>query len=133
MLWDASGRMLETVDESGVDVFRRQSDDSWKIRVSHAFTEGRRVVVQGRFGWRVLPRPLRGTLDDVLAVGVRHVVFVESESCWERRLVLHAEKCGVSTVFGQHVVALGFSHVASFIVSPPNRLLHVAATVSLIT
>ncbi|CAN5394863.1 SgcJ/EcaC family oxidoreductase [soil metagenome] len=34
---DASGRVLETVAEDGVDVFRRQPDGSWKIVVSHAF------------------------------------------------------------------------------------------------
>ncbi len=36
---DASGRVLETVKENGVDVFRRQADGSWKIHVSHAFTQ----------------------------------------------------------------------------------------------
>jgi uncharacterized protein (TIGR02246 family) len=35
---DAAGRVLETVEEDGVDVFKRQSDGSWKIHVSHAFT-----------------------------------------------------------------------------------------------
>ena len=42
---DASGSVLENVRESysrmsresGVDVFRRQPDGSWKIHVSHAF------------------------------------------------------------------------------------------------
>ncbi|MFC0447708.1 hypothetical protein [Rhodococcus jostii] len=34
---DASGAVLENVRESGVDVFRRQPDGSWKIHVSHAF------------------------------------------------------------------------------------------------
>jgi uncharacterized protein (TIGR02246 family) len=36
---DASGKVLETVSEDGVDVFRRQADGSWKIHVSHAFTK----------------------------------------------------------------------------------------------
>ena len=36
---DTSGKVLETVDENGVDVFRRQADGSWKIHVSHAFTQ----------------------------------------------------------------------------------------------
>jgi uncharacterized protein (TIGR02246 family) len=36
---DASGKVLETVEENGVDVFRRQPDGSWKIHVSHAFTQ----------------------------------------------------------------------------------------------
>lgn len=36
---DASGKVLEKIDENGVDVFRRQPDGSWKIHVSHAFTE----------------------------------------------------------------------------------------------
>jgi uncharacterized protein (TIGR02246 family) len=35
---DTSGKVLETVKEDGVDVFRRQADGSWKIHVSHAFT-----------------------------------------------------------------------------------------------
>ncbi|OBF25445.1 DUF4440 domain-containing protein [Mycobacterium sp. ACS4331] len=34
---DASGRVLETTREDGVDVFRRQPDGSWKIHISHAF------------------------------------------------------------------------------------------------
>ena len=34
---DASGTVLESVRESGVDVFRRQPDGNWKIHVSHAF------------------------------------------------------------------------------------------------
>lgn len=34
---DSAGKVLETVDEDGVDVFRRQADGSWKIHVSHAF------------------------------------------------------------------------------------------------
>ncbi|MFC9834560.1 YybH family protein [Rhodococcus sp. NPDC127530] len=34
---DASGTVLESVRESGVDVFRRQPGGSWKIHVSHAF------------------------------------------------------------------------------------------------
>ena len=35
---DASGEVLETVEEDGVDVFRRQADGSWRIHISHAFT-----------------------------------------------------------------------------------------------
>jgi uncharacterized protein (TIGR02246 family) len=38
-VWDTSGKVLETIDENGVDVFRRQADGSWKIHVSHAFTQ----------------------------------------------------------------------------------------------
>jgi ketosteroid isomerase-like protein len=34
---DASGQVLETSKEDGVDVFQRQSDGSWKIHISHAF------------------------------------------------------------------------------------------------
>lgn len=34
---DADGRVVETVVEDGVDVFRRQEDGSWKIHISHAF------------------------------------------------------------------------------------------------
>lgn len=36
---DAEGKVLETVEENGVDVFRRQDDGSWRIHVSHAFTQ----------------------------------------------------------------------------------------------
>ena len=36
---DTSGNVLETVEENGLDVFRRQADGSWKIHVSHAFTQ----------------------------------------------------------------------------------------------
>lgn len=36
---DGSGRVLETAEENGLDVFRRQADGSWKIHVSHAFTQ----------------------------------------------------------------------------------------------
>lgn len=36
---DTSGKVLETVDENGVDVFRRQPDGSWKIHISHAFSQ----------------------------------------------------------------------------------------------
>jgi hypothetical protein len=36
---DASGKLLDTNRENGVDVFRRQPDGSWKIHVSHAFTQ----------------------------------------------------------------------------------------------
>ncbi len=34
---DAHGATLESVREKGVDVFARQPDGSWKIRISHAF------------------------------------------------------------------------------------------------
>jgi len=34
---DASGTALEIVQEQGIDVFRRQPDGSWKIRISHAY------------------------------------------------------------------------------------------------
>ena len=34
---DASGKVLETVKEDGVDVFRRQPDGAWQIHISHAF------------------------------------------------------------------------------------------------
>jgi len=34
---EASGRTIVVVREKGVDVFRRQPDGSWKIRVSHAY------------------------------------------------------------------------------------------------
>ncbi len=37
---DASGATLETVREQGIDVFERQPDRSWRIRVSHAFPMG---------------------------------------------------------------------------------------------
>jgi uncharacterized protein (TIGR02246 family) len=36
---DTSGKVLETVDENGLDVFRRQEDGSWKIHISHAFPQ----------------------------------------------------------------------------------------------
>ena len=36
---DTSGKVLETVEENGLDVFRRQADGSWRIHVSHAFTQ----------------------------------------------------------------------------------------------
>ncbi|HEV7420490.1 MAG TPA: hypothetical protein VGO30_11650 [Mycobacterium sp.] len=36
---DASGKLLDTNRENGVDVFRRHPDGSWKIHVSHAFTQ----------------------------------------------------------------------------------------------
>ena len=36
---DTSGKVLETIQEDGVDVFRRQPDGSWKIHISHAFTK----------------------------------------------------------------------------------------------
>ncbi|MCX2933433.1 nuclear transport factor 2 family protein [Mycobacterium sp. CVI_P3] len=34
---DESGRVLETVHEDGLDVFRRQPDGVWRIHISHAF------------------------------------------------------------------------------------------------
>lgn len=34
---DAAGAVLERTAENGVDVFERQPDGSWKIRISHAF------------------------------------------------------------------------------------------------
>jgi|SRR6478609_5358203 len=34
---DASGKVLETVREDGLDVFRRQPDGTWQIHISHAF------------------------------------------------------------------------------------------------
>ncbi len=34
---DKAGAVLETVRESGVDVFARQPDGSWKIHISHAY------------------------------------------------------------------------------------------------
>ena len=37
---DSTGAVLETSREDGVDVFRRQSDGSWKIYISHAFPAG---------------------------------------------------------------------------------------------
>lgn len=36
---DASGKVVETIHEDGVDVFGRQPDGSWKIHISHAFTK----------------------------------------------------------------------------------------------
>lgn len=36
---NASGKVLDTTDEDGLDVFGRQADGSWKILVSHAFTK----------------------------------------------------------------------------------------------
>ena len=36
---DTSGKVLDTVEENGVDVFRRQADGSWKIHISHAFSQ----------------------------------------------------------------------------------------------
>ena len=36
---DTSGTVLDTVTENGLDVFRRQPDGSWKIHLSHAFTQ----------------------------------------------------------------------------------------------
>lgn len=37
---DSEGRVLETVEEDGLDVFRRQPDGSWRIHISHAFPVG---------------------------------------------------------------------------------------------
>lgn len=34
---DSTGKTLEVVREKGVDVFRRQPDGSWRIRISHAY------------------------------------------------------------------------------------------------
>ncbi|MFH5229917.1 YybH family protein [Antrihabitans spumae] len=34
---DTAGAVLETVEENGLDVFRRQDDGRWKIHVSHAY------------------------------------------------------------------------------------------------
>lgn len=34
---DGAGRTLDTTREDGVDVFRRQADQTWKIHISHAF------------------------------------------------------------------------------------------------
>ena len=36
---DTSGKVVETVKEDGLDVFKRQADGCWKIHVSHAFTK----------------------------------------------------------------------------------------------
>jgi ketosteroid isomerase-like protein len=36
---DKTGRVLDTVEENGLDVFRRQPGGGWKIHVSHAFTQ----------------------------------------------------------------------------------------------
>jgi uncharacterized protein (TIGR02246 family) len=36
---DKSGKVVDTGLEDGLDVFKRQPDDSWKIHVSHAFTK----------------------------------------------------------------------------------------------
>ena len=36
---DPEGKVLDTGVEDGLDVFRRQPDDTWKIHVSHAFTK----------------------------------------------------------------------------------------------
>jgi len=34
---DAAGAVIETVEEDGLDVFRRQPDGTWRIHISHAF------------------------------------------------------------------------------------------------
>ena len=44
LLWtltvsDSGGQVLDTTVENGLDVFRRQPDGSWRIAISHAFTE----------------------------------------------------------------------------------------------
>lgn len=36
---DTTGKTLETTREDGVDIFQRQPDGSWKIRISHAFPQ----------------------------------------------------------------------------------------------
>jgi ketosteroid isomerase-like protein len=36
---DKTGLVLETVEENGLDVFKRQPGGGWKIHVSHAFTQ----------------------------------------------------------------------------------------------
>jgi uncharacterized protein (TIGR02246 family) len=36
---DATGKTLETTREDGLDVFQRQPDGAWKIRISHAFPQ----------------------------------------------------------------------------------------------
>jgi hypothetical protein len=35
---DASGKVLQSIPDDGLDVFRRQADDTWKIHISHAFS-----------------------------------------------------------------------------------------------
>ncbi|MGV0852353.1 YybH family protein [Mycolicibacterium phlei] len=35
---DAAGAVLDTVEEDGLDVLRRQPDGTWRIHISHAFT-----------------------------------------------------------------------------------------------
>ena len=35
---DGNGKVLETIKEDGLDVFRRQSDGNWKLHISHAFS-----------------------------------------------------------------------------------------------
>jgi ketosteroid isomerase-like protein len=34
---DRDGKVLDTIREDGLDVFRRQADGSWKLHISHAF------------------------------------------------------------------------------------------------
>jgi ketosteroid isomerase-like protein len=36
---DKAGKVLDTGVEDGLDVFRCQADGSWKIHISHAFTQ----------------------------------------------------------------------------------------------
>ena len=56
----------------------------WPVRFEEARGEQERLL--GRIG-----EPAGGVLDDVFAVGVRHVEFVEAELRRVRRLVLHTE------------------------------------------
>jgi uncharacterized protein (TIGR02246 family) len=34
---DRGGKVLDTIMEDGLDVFRRQADGTWKLHISHAF------------------------------------------------------------------------------------------------
>jgi ketosteroid isomerase-like protein len=63
---DSSGKTLEVVREKGVDVFRRQPDGSWKIRISHAYPDGTESVGRTTLGVDGPPRyptspPSRGS------------------------------------------------------------------------
>jgi uncharacterized protein (TIGR02246 family) len=40
---NAAGKVVETIKEDGLDVFRRQPDGSWKIHISHGFANCRGV------------------------------------------------------------------------------------------